>query len=128
MERHEWVAGETRRALEGEHAEKVLLVGKSLGSLAASVAAERTIPAIWLAPILREPTLVNALSSATAPTMLVGGTADIFWDGAIARELGMQVVEVPGADHSLETDDDPINSAAILGRVTREMDRFIRQL
>ena len=37
----------------------------------------------------------------TAPALLVGGTADPSWDGALARELSDDVLELDGADHGL---------------------------
>ena len=37
----------------------------------------------------------------TAPALLVGGTADGSWDGALARELSDDVLELEGADHGL---------------------------
>jgi len=123
-----WVAEQATKALAGETAERLLFVGKSLGSLAASLAAERGIPAIWLTPVLIEPALVAALENATAPTMLIGGTADSLWDSAVARRIGHPYLEVPHADHGMETDDDPINSAEILKRVTIEMDSFVARL
>jgi hypothetical protein len=32
---------------------------------------------------------------------LIGGTSDPIWDGALARELSDDVVELDGADHGL---------------------------
>src|SRR5690242_18861621 len=53
-----------------------LLIGKSLGTHAAGLAAERDLPAVWLTPLLTHPPQVAALARATAPFLLVGGTAD----------------------------------------------------
>src|SRR6185436_10250926 len=39
-----------------------LLIGKSLGTCAAGVAAERDLPAVWLTPLLHRPSVVAALS------------------------------------------------------------------
>jgi hypothetical protein len=123
-----WVNHQVVAALRDEPASQVLFVGKSLGSLAGPTAAERSIPAIWLTPVLTEPLVVEALARSTAPTLLIGGTADKLWDPRVARTLGHRFVEVPDADHGLETDHDPVNSAEILRDVTIEMDTFVRDL
>jgi hypothetical protein len=78
---------------------RVLLVAKSLSTRAAALAAERSLPAIWLTPLLDDAECVDGLRRRTAPALLVGGTADPSWDGALARELSDDVLELPDADH-----------------------------
>src|SRR5262245_37202172 len=56
-----------------------LVIGKSIGSNAAALAAERSLPAVWLTPLLTFSWIVDALHKATAPCLLVGGTADKMW-------------------------------------------------
>src|SRR5688572_23834690 len=51
-----------------------LILGKSLGTNAASLAAERSLPAVWLTPLLVLPWVTAALEQATAPFLLIGGT------------------------------------------------------
>ncbi|RJL25075.1 alpha/beta hydrolase [Bailinhaonella thermotolerans] len=126
--RAEWAAGEARRALDAEKAGRLLLVGKSLGSFGATLAAERGLPAIWLTPLLNEPAVVSALRAATAPALLVGGTADPSWDPDLARDLGLPYLEIPGAHHGLEIEGDPVASARHLTRITEEMSRFTAAL
>ena len=75
--------------------------GKSLGTLAASLAADRNLPAIWLTPLLDLPWVIEALARAQAPFLLVGGTADQTWNSKAAHELTTHVLEVRGADHGL---------------------------
>ena len=82
-----------------------LVIGKSLSTRACVVAAEREWPAVWLTPILVDPETVAALRHRTAPALLVGGTADSMWDGAIARGLSDDVLELDGADHGLARTD-----------------------
>jgi len=53
-----------------------LLIGKSLGSLAAPVAADRGLAAVWFTPLLTDEPTVTALTRASAPFLLAGGTAD----------------------------------------------------
>ncbi|WP_433296159.1 hypothetical protein ACQPZQ_15350 [Pseudonocardia sp. CA-142604] len=102
-----------------------LLIGKSLGSNAATLAAERHIPAVWLTPVLTLPWIARALSRATAPFLVVGGTADAMWDGAQARRLSRYVLEIEGADHGLQIPGPLADSVAVLGRVLVEMERFL---
>lgn len=126
--RPDWVNAQVAAALQGERADTVLLVGKSLGTMAATTAAARGLPAIWLTPLLDQPWLVQQLRRATAPTLLVGGTADSMWLPDVARGLAHPLLELPGADHDLETDDDPVHSAELLTRITARMDLFVEAL
>ena len=88
-DRWQWVR--ERLTAAGEHD---LVVGKSLGCYAAPV----DTPAIWLTPRLVDAELVEAMRGKRQ--LLVGGTGDPMWDGAVARELG-EVLELAGADHGL---------------------------
>ena len=92
-----------------------LVIGKSLGSLAAGAVAERGWRAIWLTPLLNHPPFVEMLRRRTAPALLIGGTNDPAWDGALARELSDDVLELDGADHGLARIED---LPAIVARIT----------
>jgi hypothetical protein len=78
-----------------------LVIGKSLGTLAAGAVARHGWRAVWLTPLLNHPPLVEMLRRRTAPALLVGGTADQAWDGTLARALSEDVLELDGADHGL---------------------------
>jgi pimeloyl-ACP methyl ester carboxylesterase len=78
-----------------------LISGKSAGSLATAFAAEHGLAGIWTTPLLNEQACVDGLRRRTAPALLIGGTEDPTWDGALAPEVADDVVEVPGADHGL---------------------------
>jgi hypothetical protein len=125
---HRYANEHAAKALAAETAGRIALVGKSLGSLAAATAADHGLPAIWLTPLLVDPDLVADLARATAPTLLVGGLADKSWVPSVARGSGHRFVEFPDADHGLETDDDPVNSAEILKQATAAMDGFVAQV
>lgn len=73
-----------------------LVIGKSLGCYAAPVEQ----PAVWLTPALVDPELVEAFR-AGGDALFVGGIDDPMWDGALARELSDDVLELHGADHGL---------------------------
>lgn len=123
----QWVRRHVTEAHAREEADHVLLVGKSLGTHAASYAAERGLDAIWLTPLLVEPTLVEGIAANAGRQLLVGGLADALWDPAIARELGANgcdVLEVPDADHSMGTDD-AVRTAEIHVEVARAVEAFL---
>ncbi len=119
-----WVCDEVRPLLDTVGG-CPLLIGKSLGSNAATLAAERSLPAVWLTPILTVPWVVTALGRATAPFLVVGGTADTMWDGAVARRVSPYVLEVEGADHGLFVAGPLTDSIAVLGRVVTTMEDFL---
>jgi pimeloyl-ACP methyl ester carboxylesterase len=106
-----------------------VIAGKSLGSRAAPVAAEHGLPAVWLTPLLTgvpaAGLIVAALRRATAPFLLIGGTADEWWDGDAARSLTPHVVEIEGADHGMFVPGPLAASAAVLGEVITAVERFL---
>ena len=102
-----------------------LLIAKSLGTNAASLAAERSLPAVWLTPILTLPWITDALRRATAPFLLVGGTADPMWDAAAAGRLSPYVLQVEDADHGMYVPGPLTDSIAVLGRVITAMEEFL---
>ena len=102
-----------------------LLISKSLGTNAATLAAERCLPAVWLTPLVTMPWVTTALGRATAPFLLVGGTADALWDGAVARRLSPYVLEIEGADHGMQVPGPLIDSIEVLGRVVAGMEEFL---
>ena len=102
-----------------------MLIAKSLGSNAAAVAAERHLPAVWLTPILTVPWVTAALNRATAPFLLVGGTADAMWDTTLASRLSPYLLEIDGADHGLFVPGPLTNSIAVLGRLVTAMEEFM---
>ena len=102
-----------------------LLIAKSLGAYAAVLAAERRLPAVWLTPVLTVPWMAAALEGATAPSLIVGGTADTMWDGALARRLSPHVLEIEGANHGLNVPGPLTDTIAVLGRVIVAMEEFL---
>ncbi|WP_030435604.1 alpha/beta hydrolase [Actinoplanes subtropicus] len=105
-----------------------LLIGKSLGTHAAALAAERDLPAVWLTPLLWHPPVVAALARATAPFLLVGGGADPSWDGGAGRRLTPHVFEVPGADHGMYVPGPVTASIAVLAQVVGAMAEFLDEI
>ena len=102
-----------------------VVVGKSLGSLAAPLVADRGLAAVWFTPLLTDEPTVAALRRATGPCLLIGGTADPYWDGQTARSLPADVVEIDGADHAMVVPGRLTESAAVLGRIIAAVEQFL---
>ena len=60
------------RARRGRGRDTVAVIGKSLGSAAAPLVAERGLPAVWLTPLLSRPEVVAALRGGDAPALARG--------------------------------------------------------
>ena len=105
-----------------------LVIGKSLGSLSAPVIADRGLPAVWFTPLLTNEETVAALRRATAPALLIGGTADTFWDSRLARSLSPHVVEIPDADHGMFVPGPLAASAGVLSEVITAVERFLDEV
>jgi hypothetical protein len=80
---------------------------------------------VWLTPLLTVSWVAAALDRATAPFLLVGGTADAYWDGALARRLSPHVLEVEGADHGMYVPGPLTDSIAVLGGVVVAVAAFL---
>jgi len=102
-----------------------VVIGKSLGSLAAPLVADRGLAAVWFTPLLADEPTAAALRRATAPCLLVGGTADQFWDGPAARSITPHVAEVAGADHGMFVPGELSASADVLGQVMTAVEQFL---
>jgi hypothetical protein len=100
IERYEWPLSRARAALDYA-GEAALLSGKSAGSLATALAADHGLAGIWTTPLLEDPACADGLRRRTQPALLIGGTEDEAWNGRLARELGDEVLELPGGDHGL---------------------------
>lgn len=122
-----WVQGQIAPVLDGLPGQP-LLIGKSLGCFAAALAAERSLPAVWLTPLLSVPWLVAALERATAPFLLVGGSADPAWDRAAARRLSPYVVEVPAANHGMYVPGPLTDTIAVLARIVVAVEEFLDEV
>ncbi len=123
-----WVAARVSEAVDAVAAATgvaaPVVIGKSLGSLAAPVAAGRGLPAVWLTPILTDELTAAALRRATALCLLIGGTAGKVWDGRLARSLTPHVLQIDGADHGMFVPGRLSQSAAVLGQVTTAVENF----
>jgi len=137
VHRHTWpapppadpggVRDEVAAALDGLGGHP-LLIAKSLGTYATGLAAERELPAVWLTPLLTEPVVAAGLARATAPFLLVGGTADQYWDDGLAARLTPHVLRVDGADHGMYVPGPLTASIAVLARVVVAVEDFLTEI
>lgn len=112
-----------------------LLIAKSLTSLAARLAAAEGLPAVWFTPLIADQgtsvaaQVLAGLRAGTEPRLLIGGSEDPSWDGRVAATLhGAEILELPGADHSLEVPEDVAKSLDNLKTATGAVSRFIAAL
>ena len=122
-----WATDRASRALDAAPGERIAMIGKSLTSAAAGIAADRGLPAAWLTPMLRQPTVIEALGRTSAPTLLIGGSADSdHWDpAALPDNPAIDVLELEGLDHALQTEGDLGASLAALVKVTGSLAGFL---
>ena len=106
----------------------VLVVAKSLGTLALPWAVEYRLPGAWLTPLMQDPAVVTAVEAAREPTLLVGGTADPYWHPPVAAGPGIMVMEVPDADHGLQQPGDWRRSLLIQVEIFDRVSRLAEQV
>ena len=125
-----WARDRARRALDHvAPAAEVAVVGKSLASGAAGLVADRVLPAVWLTPLLDQARVVDDLSRAPRPALLIGGSADESWlPDALADSGLLQIVQLDGLDHSLQRPGDPPASLGALRAVTERIDAFLGEI
>lgn len=104
---------------------RALVVGKSLGSMAAGLVADRGLPAVWLTPLLTRPEVATDIAAASVPPLLVGGTADSYWDGDTARSLSPHVVEIPDGDHALQVPGPALSTVQATAQVVEAVEAFL---
>jgi hypothetical protein len=121
-----WVVDRAEAAIAAAGSpDRVLVVSKSLSTRASGLVADKGYPAVWLTPLLDDEESVAGLRRRRAPALLVGGTADPAWDGALARTLSDQVLELEEVDHGFGIHgDDPRNTLDNLKRVVKAVADF----
>jgi predicted alpha/beta-hydrolase family hydrolase len=121
-----WGQERAREALDAAPANRLVVIGKSLGSVAAGLVADRGLPAAWLTPVLDQDVVLEGLSRTSQPTLLVGGTRDSMWQpDRLPENSALQTVELEGLDHSLQVEGDPFASLEALRRVTGAVAEFL---
>ena len=137
-ERHRWLLADTTaawRAALGQRAYKrVVLIGKSLGTLAMGHLLTAPDPpasmgAVWLTPLLAEEPLRQQIRRYGGPSLFVIGTADPHFDPVVLEEMQVatigEAVVVRNADHGIDIPGDPIASIRAVERVVAALSRFL---
>ncbi|GAB4581860.1 MAG: alpha/beta hydrolase [Anaerolineales bacterium] len=143
-----WQSGEQTRALwfgsdavaamrtvlkKGEYTE-ITLLGKSIGTLAvghisAIMPDLQNLRGMMLTPLLKNPGLVQQIIGFRGKILLAVGTADDLHDPAVLQEIRaareVEIVEVEGADHSLEKNGDVGGSLDALRQVMLAIEKFL---
>ncbi|QDP96713.1 hypothetical protein FOE78_13050 [Microlunatus elymi] len=123
------IASELINRLRTDHpTAQILIIGKSLGTLAMPVAVESTLPGIWLTPVLKEPRVGRLAEQLGPEHLLVGGTADPYWDRTIANRTGAQTLQIEDADHSLQIPGDLDRTMVAITALAHRVDTFARSL
>lgn len=118
-----WV-GDQLTAAAADHDGPVLVVAKSLGTLAARAAAEARYDAAWLTPLLTEPDLVAPLASYEARQLITIGSEDPCFDRHVLDGLPGEHLVVAG-DHVLRVPGDPAAMVASHDRFVRAFDTWL---
>lgn len=121
-----WVAAQLDAAVD-DYEGQVLVVAKSLGTLAASRAADRGYDAAWLTPLLSEPDLGEPLLSYPAAQFVVIGSSDPYLSRDVLDRLPGERLVVPG-DHILRIPGDAAAMVASHERFVRAFDAWLGTL
>ena len=123
------IASELINRIRGDHpAAQILIIGKSLGTLAMPVAVASGLPGVWLTPVLTEPEIGRLARRLGPEHLLIGGTADPYWELEIVERTGAQVLQVPDADHSLQIPGNLGRTMAAITALANGVDAFARSL
>jgi predicted alpha/beta-hydrolase family hydrolase len=137
-ERHSWLLADTtaawRAGLDQRTYERVVLIGKSLGTLAMGhlltmADPPPTVGAVWLTPLLTKERLRQQIQQYGGPSLFVIGTADPEFEPVVLEQVQVatigEVVVVKNADHGMDIPGDPIASVRAVERVVEALGRFL---
>lgn len=118
-----WVSDQLAAAVEGYDG-RVLVVGKSLGTLAAARAATLGYAGAWLTPLLADPVAAAPLTSYPAAQLVVIGSSDPYLDRGVLDGLPGTRVLVEG-DHVLRVPGDPAAMVSAHARFVEAFDDWL---
>ena len=121
-----WTADQLDAAVEG-YTGRILVVAKSLGTLAASRAAAGGYDAAWLTPILTDPDASKPLLTYPASQFVLIGSSDPFLDRDVLDRLPGESLLVAG-DHILRVPGDPAAMVSSHEQFVRSFDTRLTTL
>ncbi len=121
-----WVGDQLDAALDG-YTGRVVVVAKSLGTLAAGRAASRGLDAAWLTPLLTERAAAEPLRSYPASQLVVIGSSDPYLDRDVLGALPGTGLVVPG-DHVLRVPEDAAAMVTSHEQFIRAFDPWLQGL
>ena len=137
-ERDRWLLADTtaawRAGLGQRTYQRVVLIGKSLGTLAMGQLLTTADPppnvaAVWLTPMLAEERLRQQILQYGGPSLFVIGTADPHFEPVVLEKMQAatigEAVIVKNADHGMDIPGDPIASVRAVERVVEALGRFL---
>jgi predicted alpha/beta-hydrolase family hydrolase len=137
-ERDRWLLEDTtaawRASLSQRTYERVVLIGKSLGTLAmghllTTADPPPTVGAVWLTPLLTKERLRQQIQQYGGPSLFVIGTADPEFDPVVLEKMQVatvgEAVVVKNADHGMDIPGDPVASVRAVERVVEALGRFL---
>jgi predicted alpha/beta-hydrolase family hydrolase len=137
-ERSRWLAADATAAcssgLSQRNYDHITLIGKSIGTLALGHLITthpklRTTQCIWLTPLLRNDQLRAQISETKLRALFVIGTVDPHYDRAKVAEIGEATggewIVIEGADHSMEIEENVMESIQALHRIMEGMEKFL---
>jgi predicted alpha/beta-hydrolase family hydrolase len=138
QERDRWLLADTtaawRAGLGQRTYERVVLIGKSLGTLAMGHLLTMgdlppAVGAVWLTPLLTKERLRQQISRYGGLSLFVIGTADPHFDPVVLEKMQVattgEAVVVKNADHGMDIPGDPIASVRAVERVVEALGRFL---
>lgn len=113
--------------------ENYYFIGKSIGTIAMSSLLKRDVfkgsKVIWLTPLLKRDDVFTTLISSRNESLCVIGDEDQHFTNELFDELKknekLKSKLIPGANHSLDYTDDPIQSIDLLKDIVSDIDRFL---
>ena len=116
---------------------QVTLIGKSLGTLSLGyLLTTQTLPlharSIWLTPLIQSEKLRQQIQRGRHPSLFVIGTADPYYNVTYLAEIqaatGSEIMTIEGADHSLNIENNVLQSIQALEQVMRAIETFLADM
>ncbi len=123
-----------RAALERTAPERIALIGKSLGTFAMAhlLACGLDLPrldCIWITPVLKQESLLEQMLACRHMSLVVAGSSDPYSDAKgldrLEKEIGMRVILIEGADHSLEVAGNVVETLRGMQRMVHSIEGFM---